>query len=182
MTMTAPELPDRKPSQGASLPHWLGALILALAFLLLHIAAPWGLSLLSARHGWVDGRPGPWNLIALIPVVAGIGGTFWIIALHFRASPGSFLELHPAQKLLTPGPYAFSRNPSYLFELAFWFGWTLFYGSVAVLIGFLLWFALFKFVLVPSEERDLEARFGEAYLDYKRRVPRWLVLSRRPRG
>jgi protein-S-isoprenylcysteine O-methyltransferase Ste14 len=179
--MSTSGIPDKAPPQKAPLPHWLGGLILTFAFLLLHIAAPWGLSLLAARHGWVDGRPGPWNLIALLPVAAGIGGTLWIIALHFRASPDSLLELHPGRKLLTPGPYAFSRNPAYLFELAFWLGWTLFYGSLAVLIGFLLWFGLFKFVLVPSEERDLEARFGQAYLEYKRRVPRWLALRRHPR-
>jgi protein-S-isoprenylcysteine O-methyltransferase Ste14 len=28
--------------------------------------------------------------------------------------------------------------------------------------------------VVPWEERNLEARFGEAYLRYKHSVPRWL--------
>ena len=99
-----------------------------------------------------------------------------MIALHFLASPGSFLELKPGQKLLTPGPYAFTRNPMYLFELAFWFGWALFYGSIAVFVGFLLWVGMFNFVIVPYDERDLEARFGEAYRAYKAQVPRWLGL------
>ena len=27
---------------------------------------------------------------------------------------------------------------------------------------------------VPQEERGLEARFGEVYRDYQRRVPRWI--------
>jgi protein-S-isoprenylcysteine O-methyltransferase Ste14 len=69
--------------------------------------------------------------------------------------------------------------PCISLELAFWFGWALFYGSIAVLIGFLFWFALFNFVIVPREERDLEARFGEAYRAYKTRGPRWLGLRRR---
>jgi protein-S-isoprenylcysteine O-methyltransferase Ste14 len=46
------------------------------------------------------------------------------------------------------------------------------------LIGFLLWFATFNFVIVPWAERDLEARFGAAYRA-KARVPRWLGLPRR---
>jgi protein-S-isoprenylcysteine O-methyltransferase Ste14 len=66
----------------------------------------------------------------------------------------------------------------YLFELAFWFGWALFYGSFAVLFGFLLWLALFNFVIVPWEERDAEARFGETNRLYKARVPRWLGFHR----
>lgn len=177
--MDTPDIPNKEQSKRVRLPHWISPIFLTVLFLLVHVAAPWGLSLLSARHGWVDGRPGTWNLLALILVVAGIACTLWMMALHFLASPGSFLELTPTQKLLTPGPYAFSRNPMYLFELAFWFGWALFYGSIAVLIGFLLWFAMFNFVIVPFEERDLEARFGEAYRAYKARVPRWLGLPQR---
>ena len=63
-------------------------------------------------------------------------------------------------------------------ELVVWFGWALFYGSLAVLIGLLLWLSMFHFVIVPHEERDLEVRFGEAYRAYKARVPRWLGLPR----
>jgi protein-S-isoprenylcysteine O-methyltransferase Ste14 len=151
---------------------------LAMLFFLVHVAAPWGLSRLASRHGWVDGRPGPWNLLALILVGAGIVCTLWTITLHSRASPQTFLELRPSQKLLTPGPYAFSRNPMYVFELAFWLGWALFNGSVAVLGGFILWLAMFNFVIVPWEERDLEARFGDAYRQYKKVVPRWIGRSR----
>ena len=53
-------------------------------------------------------------------------------------------------------------------------GWALFYGSVSILVGAVLAWILFNFVVVPREERDLEARFGESYLEYKNRVPRWL--------
>ena len=177
--MTTPELPSKEQSKRTRLPHWMTPIFVTVLFLLVHVAAPWGLSLLSTRHGWVDGRPGWRNLVALILVVAGIACTIWMIALHYLASPGTFLEMQPSQKLLTPGLYAFSRNPMYLSELTFWFGWALFYGSLAVLIACLLWFAMFNFMAVPREERDLEVRFGEAYRAYTVRVPRWLGLPRR---
>ena len=147
--MNTPDARTTKQSKRVLLAHWITPIFLTVLFLLVHVAAPWGVSLLSTRHGWVDGRPGTWNLLALILVGTGIAATLWMMALHFLASPRSFLELGPTQKLLTPGPYTFSRNPMYLFELALWFGWALFYGSIAVLIGFLLWLAMFNFVIVP---------------------------------
>ena len=61
----------------------------------------------------------------------------------------------------------------YVTELALWFGWAVFYGSVGVLIGFMI----FLTVLVPSvsyEERVLDARFGDAYRAYRSNVPRWI--------
>ena len=177
--MSRPEIPNKERSKRGPLLHWMTPIFVTVLFLLVHVALPWGLSSLSTRHGWIDGRPGKWNLLALVLVVVGIAGTLWMMALHILASPGSFVELRPTRQLLTPGPYAASRNPMYLFELTFWFGWALFYGSIAVLIGFLLWLAMFHFVIVPWEERDLEARFGDAYRAYKARVPRWLGLPRR---
>jgi protein-S-isoprenylcysteine O-methyltransferase Ste14 len=177
--MHTSENPNKEPSKKARLPHWVTPIYLTALFLVVHVAAPWGLSLLSTRYGWVDGQPGLWNLLALVLVGVGIACTLWLIVQHYRASPGTFLEMAPGQKLLTPGPYAVSRNPMYVSELAFWFGWALFYGSLTVLIGFLLWFAAFNFAIVPYEERDLEARFGEAYRAYKAQVPRWLGLPRR---
>ena len=39
------------------------------------------------------------------------------------------------------------------------------------LIGFV---CLIDRYQIPAEETALEARFGQAYLDYKEAVPRWL--------
>jgi protein-S-isoprenylcysteine O-methyltransferase Ste14 len=160
------------------MPTWLAAGSWTALFLLVHVAAPLGLSLLSVREGWVSGRPGAWNLLALLIVIPGIATTAWLVVQHYVASPQSFLELTRTQTMLTRGPYAYSRNPMYVLELAFWVGWSLFYGSVTVLIGVLLWWLAFSLVIVPREERVLEQQFGEAYRAYKARVPRWLGLPR----
>jgi len=178
--MNASQIPDSQQlKKGVQLPRWMPPIYLTVLFLLIHVIAPWGLSQLSTRYGWLDGRPGWWNWLALILVVVGVVSTFRLIFMHYKASPRSFLELRPGEKLLTPDLYAYSRNPMYVSELTFWFAWALFYGSVAVLIGFLVWFGLFNFAIVPYEEKDLQARFGEAYLQYKKEVPRWLGQRRR---
>ncbi len=76
------------------------------------------------------------------------------------------------------GPYQFSRNPMYLGELVLWLGWVFFFGSVAVLIAFLLLVVLLNFQVVPREERELEAKFGDTYIRYKKRVPRWIGVPK----
>jgi protein-S-isoprenylcysteine O-methyltransferase Ste14 len=61
----------------------------------------------------------------------------------------------------------------YLAELVLLFGWAVFYGSPAVLLAWLLVWALFTFVAAPGEERAYERQTGDLYLRYKRAVPRW---------
>jgi len=51
--------------------------------------------------------------------------------------------------------------------------WALWYGSAAVFSGFVVFWAVVNFVVVPREERSLEARFGGTYREYKAKKPRW---------
>ena len=60
-----------------------------------------------------------------------------------------------------------------------WLGWAIFYGSVLILILTVVEWTFFSYLNVPQEERGLEARFGEAYRAYRRRVPRWIGTIRR---
>ena len=76
--------------------------------------------------------------------------------------------------LLTQGPYRFSRNPKYIAELALWLGWAILYGSIPIGIALLIMGPLMNKRFVAREERDLEARFGKSYMEYKSRVPRWI--------
>lgn len=75
--------------------------------------------------------------------------------------------------LVESGPYAFTRNPLYL-------GLTLTYLGVALAARSAAPLALLPTVLwtvhhgvILREERYLERKFGDAYREYMRRVPRW---------
>ena len=158
----------------------VASVIWLLGIPLAHAAIPWAISLLGPRLGWMEGRPGIWNLLGLIPVGVGAASLVWIMLLHFGRTPES-VELEWTPKyLLMRGPYRFTRNPMYVAELALWLGWALYFGSVAVLVAFAVLWLLMSYVAVPREERALEARFGAAYLEYKNTVPRWLekILAR----
>jgi protein-S-isoprenylcysteine O-methyltransferase Ste14 len=77
-------------------------------------------------------------------------------------------------KLVTDGPFRYTRNPAYL-------SMTLIYAGVAALRN-ALWAILFlPLVLymiqhdqIEREEQYMERIFGEEYLDYKTRVRRWV--------
>ena len=172
--MNTPEVPDGRDGKRTGVPRWFLAVLAPIGW----GVGPWALSLLTPRSGWAAGRPSFWNMLGLIPVVLGTAGLFWTMGLHFAQAPAGFEWKLAQNYLLRRGPYAFTRHPMYLSELTLMLGWVLFYGSLAVLAGFLVAWAIFSFVNMPLEERALEARFGEAYRDYKRRVPRWLGKTR----
>jgi protein-S-isoprenylcysteine O-methyltransferase Ste14 len=158
-----------KNDRAKTIPRWVAYGLFGIVWGLM----PWSLSLIPPRYGWAAGHPGIWNLTGLIPLTVGIAGSLWTLGLHSAESAGR-LDWEPDKNyLITRGAYTFSRNPMYLFELTLIFGWALFYGSIAVFIAFLAWWAFFQFVQVPQEERTIEAHFGEAYRRYKSRVPRW---------
>jgi protein-S-isoprenylcysteine O-methyltransferase Ste14 len=118
-----------------------------------------------------------------IAVAFGAGVLLWTMVSHLRgmrALPEQ-VDLDWKPKLfLARGPYALSRNPMYVGELALWLGWTVVYGSAALLVATLALFALMTRV-VRREERDLEGEFGDEYRAYRATVPRWLGAVRRPR-
>jgi protein-S-isoprenylcysteine O-methyltransferase Ste14 len=169
-TMSTPIIPNSdQPKKNRFFSPWL-AYPLAL---LVWEGLPWAISYLSPRYGWVAGRPGLWNLIGLIPVLVGTAGLLWGVAVHSAQSPQGIEWDVDKSYLLRRGLYTFSRNPMYLAELMLMLGWVLFYGSIAVLIAFAVWYVFFNFYIIPLEERTLEAHFGEAYREYKNKVRRW---------
>jgi protein-S-isoprenylcysteine O-methyltransferase Ste14 len=168
-----------KPPSRFIFPRWLGAIVCAVGLPLAHGLVPWAISLLTVRHGWVDHRPGVWNLAGLVLVAIGFAAVVWTLTLHFREAPRGWAFEQTPRYLLTRGPYRFSRNPIYLAYAPLWLGWITFYGSMGLLVSCALLWSVANFVLIPHEERNLEARFGEAYREYKRAVPRWLGRVRR---
>jgi len=76
--------------------------------------------------------------------------------------------------LVTDGPFSFTRNPLYLAGTMLVLG----IGLVSGIVWFLLLAILAAFTVqkltIEREERHLQARFGETYLDYVRRVRRWI--------
>ena len=78
------------------------------------------------------------------------------------------------QQLVMVGPYRYVRNPMIWGAGSLLIGSALWLGSAGLWAAFAI-FLTFVSLFVPFyEEHDMERRFGEAYRDYCRRVPRWL--------
>jgi protein-S-isoprenylcysteine O-methyltransferase Ste14 len=172
-----------KPPRRAAIPRWaaivLGPVVFLVVIPLVHGVVPWAIALLGPNYGWLDNFPTVWNLLGLLPVAAGAVVLLWLMVIAFnqRANLPERMELDWSPKmLLMRGPYRFSRHPMYLAELALWLGWAILYGSVAVSLGFVI-FLMGASVVAPLEERALEAKFGDAYRQYKAKVSRWFVTS-----
>ena len=80
----------------------------------------------------------------------------------------------PTTAIVRTGPYRFSRNPIYLAFSLVQLGLSLWVNSLALLITLIPAVALMWFVVIPREERYLEARFPSEYLPYRASVRRWL--------
>ena len=84
------------------------------------------------------------------------------------------IPFNPTTRIVSHGLYRFTRNPMYI-GFAFWtLGIAILADSQWMLLAVPVGLVLTDRLVVRREERYLERKFGEEYLEYKRRVRRWL--------
>jgi protein-S-isoprenylcysteine O-methyltransferase Ste14 len=76
--------------------------------------------------------------------------------------------------LVASGIYARSQNPMYLGMLALYAAAAYLLADVWGLLVLAFLVVAMDRLVVPSEERRLEHRFGGGFRRYEERVPRWL--------
>lgn len=77
-------------------------------------------------------------------------------------------------RLVTYGIFAWMRNPLYVGNFLIWMGFVVISGVLWFLPIAIVIFAIEYSLIVRFEEGVLESIFGEEYLAYKRRTPRWV--------
>ena len=111
-----------------------------------------------------------------------LGGALCVVAVAlfvfavrtFRTAGTPIPGNRPTSAVVRAGPYRFSRNSIYLSFSLLQLGIALWVDSLWLLITLVAAVGLMSFVVIPREERYLEARFPSEYLDYKASVRRWL--------
>jgi len=115
----------------------------------------------------------PWKLAGLIPVILGIVLNLMADSA-FRRAGTTVKPFQESAALNTDGDFHISRHPMYL-------GFVLILAGVAILLGtlspwviILILIVLLEISFISVEERMLEEKFGPAWLDYKKKVRRWI--------
>jgi len=119
------------------------------------------------------------SAVGLLFVLFGLVLMGSTIRLFARRGEGTLAPWDPPKVLVVRGIYRHVRNPMHTGVFAVLFGEAFLLRSTAILILAVAGVIVHLFYIPLSEERGLEARFGEAYREYKRNVPRW-IPRRRP--
>jgi protein-S-isoprenylcysteine O-methyltransferase Ste14 len=128
---------------------------------------------------WVDGLlslPGLLREGARLPVsiplmAVGVAFTAWS-GFHFLRVKGTPVPFNPPPEVVTTGPYRYARNPMLTGVFLFLFGLGFAVDSFALVVFFTPLFILVNlFELKEIEEPELVKRFGDEYVEYRKRTP-----------
>jgi len=119
------------------------------------------------------GIPMPLNFLGLTFVIIAIA-ILTVTALSFRKAHTAIEPWKPTSKLLYSGCYAYSRNPIYLSFCLCLFGLGIAANNLWLLFSCIPCAIAIYYIAIAKEEAYLEQKFGEDYLQFKRRVRRWL--------
>jgi protein-S-isoprenylcysteine O-methyltransferase Ste14 len=84
------------------------------------------------------------------------------------------IPFNPTTRIVAHGLYRFTRNPMYIGFALWTLGLAILVDSAWMLLALPIGLVLVDRIVVTREERYLERKFGEEYLNYKRRVRRWI--------
>ncbi len=117
----------------------------------------------------------PWNKIGMaiiaIAIVLDSSSLFLFLKKRTTINP---MKPTNTEGLVTAGLYKITRNPMYVGLLVILFGYAIWLGSLTPFLILPVFYWLITSMQIKPEERILEKKFGQEYLDYKNKVKRWL--------
>jgi protein-S-isoprenylcysteine O-methyltransferase Ste14 len=104
----------------------------------------------------------------------GVGLAIWGERMFAAAGTDIMPASTTNKRLVTGGPFRFTRNPMYLGMVLVSLGIGLYAGTAPFFVVPILMFLLCNFVFIPFEEAKMQRQFGNQYTDYLHRVRRWI--------
>lgn len=113
------------------------------------------------------------NLFGKFLITVGIFILGYALYLFFKAKT-EIEPWKPTSSIITTGLFAYSRNPIYAAFCITTVGLGLIFNNMWMLISFIPSAIFVYHLAIKKEERYLEQKFGDEYLEYKQKVRRWL--------
>lgn len=130
--------------------------------------------------GFTKMIPMPISFYIATPIlVVGTFVTGWSI-IHFLKVKGTPVPANPPPKLVTTGPYAYTRNPMLTGIFILLFGIGMMVGSISLAFIFTPLFILVNtWELKEIEEPELVRRLGEEYIEYRNKTPMFIPVIKK---
>lgn len=138
--------------------------------------------LLTFGLGWLVQREAPRPILTAwgearwtgaVLIVTWMLLTAWTMTC-FRRYRTSVVPVRPTSALIVKGPFRLTRNPLYLGMMLLYAGMAFWLDALWPLLLLLPLIVVIQGYAIAREERYLERRFGAEYVDYCRRVRRWI--------
>ena len=121
----------------------------------------------SAWQGTLVGRA--MFLVGIVLAAVGMVGRIWCL---------TYSSGYKSSELVTQGPYSVSRNPLYFFSFVGLVGIGLATETISLTLFLIAFFAMVYPAVIVGEEEFLRGKFGQAYIDYSNRTPRFFPRRR----
>ena len=115
----------------------------------------------------------PYTYSGIVLIIFGFIMAIWAFSL-FKKNGTTIKPDGIPTSLITTGPFCISRQPIYLGMTTILLGEAILLGTFITFIFPVIFVILMELIFIPIEEKNLEMVFGEKYLDYKKKVRRWI--------
>lgn len=115
----------------------------------------------------------PYTYFGVLLIGIGFWLNIWTDRLFHRHNT-TVKSFEQSIYFIEEGPFRFTRHPMYLGMVVILIGVAILLGNITPFITVIGFFITMDVVFITPEEKALEGTFGRKFLDYKKRVRRWL--------
>jgi protein-S-isoprenylcysteine O-methyltransferase Ste14 len=109
------------------------------------------------------------GLISALSLAFGLTCVAWSAWTQWTLGHGTPAPVAPTRKLVVSGPYKYCRNPIQLGAMFYYLGLGILWGTIVTgTAAFVLGGIIGTLYHRRVEEKELAARFGEEYIEYKK--------------
>ena len=117
--------------------------------------------------------PFPYYFLGSVFIISGIMLNYWADA-QFKKNQTTIQPPEMPTVLVVSGAFRISRNPMYLGMASILLGVATFLVTLIAFTFPLIFILFIEISMIPMEEKNLEQKFGKKYVEYKKKIKRWI--------